>query len=122
MSRCGNGTSRLFFCARSCRAVPTRATEFKSHDWPVCRERSWIARKTFLHIWKTQTARSFTRNPNAKDRRKSFLNRKSRSSICCEIGGPASLSRCPSSYEGGRWIEQSLARCQKQGGEAAFSY
>src|SRR6266513_5957610 len=95
MSRCGNGTSRSFFCARSFQAVRTRATEFRWRGWPVYRKKFWIEPKTSLRIWKTRTARSPTANQDAKDRRKSFLNRKSRNSICCELacaGGEPSLN------------------------------
>src|SRR5262249_33912574 len=55
-------------------------------DWPACRAKSLIARKTFWHIWKTQMVRSFTPKQREKKRRKFFRNRRSRSSICCEMG------------------------------------
>src|SRR5882724_2624054 len=85
MLRCGNGTSRSFSCARSCRAVRTRATEFRSRGWPVCPRKFSIAQKTFSRTSKIRTAQSLTPNQNAKDQRKTFLNRKSRSWICCEL-------------------------------------
>jgi DNA mismatch repair protein MutS len=78
-----NGTNRSFSCAKSCRAVRIRAMGFKWRDWPACRTKSWIAPKTFLPIWRTQTARSFTPKQKEKNRRKSFRRRRSRSSICC---------------------------------------
>ena len=61
-----------------------KAMGFKWRDWPACRTKSWIAPKTFLRIWRTQTARSFTPKQKEKNRRKSFRWHRSRSSICCE--------------------------------------
>ena len=55
-SRCANGTSRSFFCARSSRAARTRATASRSRGWPACRRKFWIARRIFSLIWKNRTA------------------------------------------------------------------
>ena len=56
-SRCANGTSRSFSCARSSRAARTRATAFKSRGWPVCRRKFSNRAKDILSHLENQMVR-----------------------------------------------------------------
>src|SRR5438552_1440821 len=83
MSRCGNGTSRLFSCARLCRAGRTKATAFMWRDWPDCRRKSWNARRTFCSISRDPMAPWHNRK-RSKDRQRKLRKRKNGKWICAE--------------------------------------
>src|SRR5438128_96880 len=88
MSQYANGTSRLFSCAKSFPAAPTKATESTSRASPVCQKKFSTAPRKFSPTSKIQTAQPHRQSEVRHEQRKLCRNRRSRSWICFRLCPP----------------------------------
>src|SRR5205823_2690219 len=71
MSRCANGTSKSFSCARFSQAERTKVTVSRSRASPDCQKKFSIELRRFSRSWKNQMERLNHRCPENRDEKES---------------------------------------------------